>query len=201
MLKYFLKRTVVALGVIFIIAVYLCAGAVSLRSSSERTQTVYFVVDVTDSIAASAELISIRGGAGYVTASGEVAFSVYFSKSEAERARENILAEYPNAAIRAYRQYDGGERDENFLLSALKSVEGWGQVLKEGVSQERIREGLQGVSSLLRYRGENSKNSCCEHLAAVLDECLDGIITLGKVRYFLCFAVESLWNTRKSEII
>lgn len=201
MLKCFLKQTAVVLGATVMLAAYLCAGAVSLRLPSERTQTAYFVVDETDSIMANAELISIRGGAGYVTASGEVAFNVYFSKTEAEKAYENILQEYPNAAIRTCVQYGGFDNDEAFLLSVLKSVEGWGQVLKQGVSQERIRQGLQEVSSLLSFRVENTKNSLCEEIAEALNECLDGIITLGGLRYFLCFSAERLWLAAKSEII
>ena len=201
MLKHFFKRTAVALAMIFLIIVYLCAGAVSLSLPNLNAQTVYFLVDSTDSVAASAEMISLRGGAGYVTSSGEVAFNVYFSRSEAEEIYKNLLGEYPNVELRTYVKYGDFDEEQGFLLSVIKTVESWGQVLKQGVSQERIRQGLDELSALLRFRGERAKSSLCVELSKNLEQTLDGIITMGKLRHFLCFATERLWGVNEEVII
>ncbi len=194
MLKQFLKRTLVALSVIFMIAVYLCAGAVSIDFPREKLQTAYFIVESTDSVAASAEMISLRGGAGYVTADGKVAFNVYFSKTDADRILATLLSEYPTAELRTYVKRGGFDKEEAFLFSVIKTVEGWGQVLKQGVSQERIRCGLQELSSLLSFRQAKAANVLYDEFSKELDVCTNGVITLGKLRYFLCFASERLWE-------
>lgn len=199
--KCFFKRTAGAIVAIFMVVVYFFASAVFLYSSKLVAKAAYFVVYETDSIPASAEIISLRGGAGYVTASGEVAFNVYFSQTEAEVVCASVLPEYPNAAIRVYVQYGEFEENEKFLFSTLKVVEGWGQVLKQGVSQQRIKQGLQELLSLLDYRRKQTGDARCGEFFGALDACLDGVVTMQKLRYFQCFAVEKLWGTEKSGII
>ncbi len=201
MIKEFFKRTVIALTAIFMIAVYICAGAVSFYPRKAGGQTAYFLVEVTDSVGASAEMMVIRGGAGYIRATGSVAMNVYFSEKEAENALKNLLDEYPTAKIEPCVKYGGFDGEDGFLFSVVRTVEGWGQVLKEGVSQERIREGLSDVVAMLDYHFRLSGDERCREFLDEIESCLEGIITLGKVRYFLCFATELLWSGEKKEII
>lgn len=201
MIKEFFKRTVIALTAIFMLAVYCCAGAVFLRPPKGGDVTAYFLVDRTDSVAASMEMVSLRGGAGYLMATGAVALNVYFSELEAQSALSGILSEYPTAKIESYAKKGGFNDEEKFLFSAVKMVEGWGQVLKEGVSQSRIREGLREVAATLDYRFRGVSDKRCKAFLEELSICADGIITIGKVRYFLCFAAERLWECDKKGII
>jgi len=86
MSREYYKRILVVWSIVVLFMAYICASAVTLLPNSAQIQSIYFIVEPTDSVAASSSSMSLRGGAGYVMADGGVAFSVYFSKAQAELA-------------------------------------------------------------------------------------------------------------------
>ena len=81
MSREYYKRILVVWSIVVLFMAYICASAVTLLPNSAQIQSIYFIVEPTDSVAASSSSMSLRGGAGYVMADGGVAFSVYFNKS------------------------------------------------------------------------------------------------------------------------
>ena len=193
----FFKRFIAIVAVIFLLGTYLCSSLLVLFLPKIKTQTAYFIVEKTDSVSASSAILSMRGGAGYITTSGGVAFNVYFSSKEAELVYQSLLPEFPSAEIHTYVKYGEFDDDAKFLLSVIRAVVGWEQVLKDGVSQQRIAKGLEEIDSMLSFRALETGDSRCRDISLVLKECLSGMVTLEKVRYFLCYATEKVWNTNK----
>jgi len=196
MSREYYKRILVVWSIVVLFMAYICASAVTLLPNSAQIQSIYFIVEPTDSVAASSSSMSLRGGAGYVMADGGVAFSVYFSKAQAEEVRESLLLEYPNSELRTYTKVGPLTNQEKILLTALEVLCGWVEALKRGITQTQAREGVEEVIAVLRY----INNSEAVRLADALAECLEDVLTVRELRYCACSTAEALWNGNKSSI-
>ena len=196
MSREYFKRTAVALSCVFLLVAYLCASLVSGMPISAESQSVYFIVEPTDSVAASSGSMSIRGGAGYEMADGGVAFCAYFLKEEAVKAHESLLLEYPTAELCTYTRNGGFDAKERVIVTAVKIVDGWIDFLSQGITQNRVREGIGEVIATLQYLAD----PLAEQFAEALMDCLDGVITVRDLRYTVCFVAERLWNGSKTTL-
>lgn len=186
----FLKRLCLSVCAVFITAVV----AFSLGGRKDAiyaVKTVYYVVEPTESVAASGGKIALRGGAGYPIADG-VAFGVYFSEKEAEQIRCRLEGEYSEVMLYPVRLSFHSSED-SFAYTVLQIVEEWTKILQNGGAQAAVREGLQSVAGLLSWRGKKENSTFLLILCGELENCLaEKVLYVDRLRELTCFGCEQL---------
>ena len=185
----FFRRLVIACSVLMV--VFCCGFAWLPRKIAElHTKTVYFVVYPTESVLASTNEISLRGGAGYALADETVAFSVYFSYDDALDVQEKLCANYPTAQVKSCRFALDDRALTNTLYGILQVIDGWINALDDGARQSVVKNGLAEVAGLLHHVGvESGKTIFFDFFQQVLDVSED-IVYASELRYLLCATID-----------
>lgn len=187
----FFKRLGLALCALVSVTVCVMALALPQRAANAH-KSVYFVIEQTDSIAASSGQITLRGGAGYCM-NDCVAFGVYFAFSDAERVEEKLRKEYASVEILPLELALQGE-EGTFAYTVIRIVDGWTQVLQKGGRQSVVRAGLEETLRILSYKAKQVDGGLLTELAEPLKRLLESSLYVGDLRYYTCFACERLYQ-------
>lgn len=212
----FLKR----IG-IFALTFFFCfCGIYSWKLSNVKVYSVqtsfYYLVADDLRIEASAEFVKLEGGAGYLfeyNGRDYVALNVYTNKTDCEQVYEHLcgqgkptlLKEIAIEKLYFLKQED--KRKSEIYLSAFKCLqgdigllEGCGNLLEKGETQERCKEILKTLQNQMEFQGERYEDKykafsqTCKRTAKKIERLLNSVLYVQDVRYLLCETVDEYMN-------
>ena len=201
---YFCKRIAIIFTVAFCFSA--CVYARYLKSAEKigEVKTFYYLTTNSDSVEVCVLDVSKNGGAGFLTDchSGDVALSVYFNFTDAEKVQKanedcyanlKICENKTNAlyvkgvfrkksakAVRA--DFENAYRQIETLDEALTDLE-------NGGTQESVKRTLGAVKESCRILEKSAIKELQSFFRLGADSAADlegGIVTTSKLRYFLC---------------
>lgn len=188
----FFKRYFLVISSILVVVSLFFSMRIVKEQAHNDVQMVYFLTARTDSVAASAGWISLRGGAGYVTCDG-VALDVYFSLDDAQKARDRQSGVCDTLTINACAV---SSDIPNAFLGCLQTIKMCLAALENGATQDSVRAMLEEQAELMEYLSQESGVPAIGKAVSALREKAQGTIYCNQLRYYLCETCESIAKRR-----